>query len=262
MPTQPRSRTNDTGQLRQPRLADMVADQLRDRILSGELPDGAMLPKQGELLAEFRVSSPSVREALRILETEGLITVLRGNVGGAVVHEPRAERAAYMLAMVLERRQVALDDVVGGIAILEPSCAGACAGRKDRRKAVLPGLTASIKAAEAHIDDPELFAHEARTFHEHLVATCGNETLTVVVGAVEAIWSAQVREARGSGRSTAVIQEQALRERALSEHRAIRDAIRDGDVELAERLSREHLSGRYEHPMLGQGGVVRATKVS
>lgn len=239
----------------------MVADRLRSRILSGELPDGAMLPKQDELLEEFRVSSPSIREALRILETEGLITVLRGNVGGAVVHEPRADKAAYMLAMVLERRHVDLDDVTKGIAILEPSCAGACAARDDRRTAVLPGLAASIEEAEEHLDDPEVFAHAARSFHEHLVAACGNETLTVVVGAVEAIWSGQVREAPGSGRSTAVLQDRALREVALDEHRAIHDAIRDGDAARAEQLDREHLSGRYEHPLLGHGELVRATKL-
>src|SRR5882724_6325161 len=98
--------------LRQPRLAEMVADGLRERILSGELGDGAMLPKQDDLLAEFRVSPPSIREALRILETEGLITVQRGNVGGAVVHRPQQSKAAYMLGLVLQSRAVPLQDVV------------------------------------------------------------------------------------------------------------------------------------------------------
>src|SRR4029079_12199745 len=58
-------------QLRQPRLAELVAAALRSRILSGRLPDGSMLPKQEELIEEFKVSKPSMREALRILETEG-----------------------------------------------------------------------------------------------------------------------------------------------------------------------------------------------
>jgi GntR family transcriptional repressor for pyruvate dehydrogenase complex len=250
-----------TGQLRRPRLADVVADQLRSRILSGELPDGSMLPKQEELLEEFRVSPPSVREALRILEAEGLVTVRRGNVGGAIVHEPKAAKAAYMLAMVLERRQVGLDDVSQGIARLEPSCAAACAQRTDRARAVLPALAASIADAEASLDDPELFASAARAFHERMVATCGNETLMVVVGAVEAIWSGQVRAERDRRRSMAVIKDRASRVLALDEHRALFAAIEDGDAALAERLDREHLSGRYEHPMLGRGEIVRAAPV-
>ena len=57
--------------LRQPRLAEMVAEGLRERILSGELADGSMLPKQDDLLAEFRVSPPSIREALRVWRPRG-----------------------------------------------------------------------------------------------------------------------------------------------------------------------------------------------
>ena len=80
----------------------MVAGALRTRILSGELADGAMLPKQDELLEEFGVSLPPIREALRILETEGLITVQRGNVGGAVVHAPQESKVVYMMGLVLQ----------------------------------------------------------------------------------------------------------------------------------------------------------------
>src|SRR6185437_7074718 len=57
----------------QPRVAQMVADVLRTRIVDGELPDGSLLPKQDDLIDEFQVSRPSFREALRILESEGLI---------------------------------------------------------------------------------------------------------------------------------------------------------------------------------------------
>lgn len=250
-------------QLRHPRLADVVADRLRSRILSGELPDGSMLPTQNELLEEFRVSPPSVREALRILEAEGLVTVQRGKFGGAVVHEPRSDKAAYMLAMVLERKRTALDDVSRAIGRLEPSCAAACAERPDRETAVLPGLEAAIEDAAASLDDPELFAHAARTFHERLVASCGNETLILIVGAVETIWSGQVRAQSDQGdRSLAVIPDRGDREQALDEHRALCEAIRAGDAGLAERLDREHMSGRYEHPLLGHGEIVRATRAA
>jgi GntR family transcriptional repressor for pyruvate dehydrogenase complex len=56
-------------QLRRPRLADIIAGSLRDRILSGELHDGSSLPTLERMVQEYGVSSPSVREALRILET-------------------------------------------------------------------------------------------------------------------------------------------------------------------------------------------------
>src|SRR3954469_6123374 len=109
-------------QLRQPRLAEMVAAALRKRIVSGIIEDGGMLPKQEDLMAEFGISLPPMREALRILETEGLITVRRGNTGGAVVHQPQAAKAAYMLGLVLESRDVAINDVLEALRRLEPVC--------------------------------------------------------------------------------------------------------------------------------------------
>src|SRR5579859_622143 len=86
--------------------AEAVSDQLRRRILSGELREGELLPKQESLVDEYRVSKAALRDALRILDTEGLISVRRGNVGGAVVHIPQPESAAYTLSLVLQARQV------------------------------------------------------------------------------------------------------------------------------------------------------------
>ena len=68
------------------RLAEQVADELRRRILSGELADGSVLPTEDELLVEFPISKPSLREAIRILDAEGLLSVRRGKLGGSVVH--------------------------------------------------------------------------------------------------------------------------------------------------------------------------------
>ena len=82
-------------------MAELVADRLRSRILTGDLEDGDLLPKEEELREIYPVSKPSFREAMRILEAQGLITIRRGNVGGAVVHRPTANNVAYTLAMVL-----------------------------------------------------------------------------------------------------------------------------------------------------------------
>ena len=68
---------------RAPRLADVIAGDLRQRILSGEIADGDPLPSQERLMKRFEVSQPSIREALRVLEADGLITVRRGKDGGA-----------------------------------------------------------------------------------------------------------------------------------------------------------------------------------
>src|SRR3954469_25717857 len=125
-------RFGSTTRVRSPAVAEIIADRLRQRIVEGELQDGDLLPKQEELLAEFGVSKPSVREALRILETEGLVSVRRGKLGGAVVHGPHANNAAYVLELVLRSKGVAVDDVAAALRHLEPVCAALCAARPDR----------------------------------------------------------------------------------------------------------------------------------
>ena len=114
---------------RQPRRAEVVADNLRDRILRGEFEDGSDLPKQEELFDDFGVSMPSIREAMRILETEGLITVRRGNRGGAVVHRPQSRTAAYMFGLRAAVGGVPVADLALAMRHLDPLCAAMCAGR-------------------------------------------------------------------------------------------------------------------------------------
>ena len=78
-----------------------IADELRALIVGGELSEGDSLGHEPELVERFGVSRPSLREALRILEAEGLITVVRGVLGGVVVHEPDERMTARAAALVL-----------------------------------------------------------------------------------------------------------------------------------------------------------------
>jgi GntR family transcriptional regulator, transcriptional repressor for pyruvate dehydrogenase complex len=235
-------------QLRQPRLAEIVAASLRDDILSGRLKEGDLLPRQEELFKEFRVSLPAVREAMRILETEGLISVRRGNVGGAVVHLPTPERTAQMISMVLQSRGTTPGDVSGALLYLEPVCVRLCAARPDRLTEVVPALRETVEAQQARFDDVANWNHNARRFHETLVATCGNETMIVVIGSLEAIWSAHessVWDEAQPGDAEALPDSpmaSKTRRAALRAHEKLLDAIEAGNEERAAALSASHLS--------------------
>jgi DNA-binding FadR family transcriptional regulator len=239
-------------QLRQPRLAEMVAGVLRGRILSGELADGAMLPKQDELLEEFGVSLPPIREALRILETEGLVTVQRGNVGGAVVHAPQESKVVYMMGLVLQSRSAPLGDVLEAFTAFEPACAAACAARPDRETTVLPVLRATLDAAAAAIDDPTAYTGLARQFHIDLVAGCGNEAMRLVVGALESLWTVHVDDMARRKDQHGAFSELAARKASAREHEKLYARIESGDVRGAEQLARAH----YSSPEPGWGQSV------
>jgi DNA-binding FadR family transcriptional regulator len=218
----------------------MVAAELRERILSGRIPDGGSLPKHEDLLEEFQVSGPSVREAFRILETEGLITVRRGNVGGAIVHVPQPATAAYMLGVVMQARAVGLHDVAAALQKIEPLCVAMCAARGDRKRVLVPRLEEINQATLAAIDDPEECLRLTRAFHREIVDHCGNETMILIVNSLETLWSAQVYEWAKAERRDG-LPSRAARRAGIEDHEQIVRLIADGDVDKARRAAESHL---------------------
>lgn len=221
----------------------MIAGDLRDGILSGTYADGDFLPKQDDLMEQFAVSAPSIREALRVLETEGLVTVQRGNVGGAVVHAPRADKVAYMAGLVLQHQSVPVRDIVTTLQRLDPACAAQCAELPSRRRSVVPLLRANLRESKKALGDPALYAPAARRFHEIMVTNCGSPTLSLMVGTLESLWSGHV--ARLSGRMARVpTRTTTLEARRTSwdEHRDLLELINLGDAEGAAGLAHKHLT--------------------
>ena len=80
------------------------------------------------------MSRPSLREALRILEAEGLITVVRGVLGGVVVHQPSERMTARTAALVLQARNVTLGDVHQARSMIEPAAVRVLARRRRARR--------------------------------------------------------------------------------------------------------------------------------
>ena len=247
-------------QLRQPRLADMVAGVLRERIVEGKLQDGDLLPKQDELLEEFRISRPSLREALRILESEGLLTVRRGNVGGSIVEAPNPESSAYMFGLVLQSRRGTIADLAEAIAHIEPITASLCAAREDREEEVLPQLRLNIAECEAAIADGPEFTRLSRRFHELMVAACGNQTLILMVGALESLWSEQEAQWAHRAQSQGQYPVEKYRRDVLTAHKALVNGIAAGQETKVANLARRHLQ-ESQHYALAEGSneVVRAT---
>src|SRR6478752_7107097 len=89
------------------RTAEIVADELRRQIIDGELSDGDLLPRQEILVEQF---------------TDGLVSVRRGNRGGAVVHAPAKASAAYMIGLLLQSDTVPLADLATALQELDPMC--------------------------------------------------------------------------------------------------------------------------------------------
>lgn len=223
----------------QRRIAETVAAELRARILAGE--DDYRLPTQDQLAHEFGVSYPSIRESLRILETEGLVTVRRGNVGGAEVHRPDASSAAYHMGLALQGSRVTLGDLAAGLQKLEPMCAAECARREDRAEVVVPALQAAIEASAAVVGDGAAFTQSAREFHDVVVSFTPNATVRFVVSSLVALWSAQEEAWADMLARRGQYPSEAKAKEALLTHQRLVEEIAAGRAEKAEQMARAHL---------------------
>jgi DNA-binding FadR family transcriptional regulator len=231
------------------RMAEQVASALRERILAEGLRSGSVLPKQEELVTEFGVSYPSVREALRILETEGLITIRRGNVGGAEVHAPDATTAGYALGLALQATRVNVADLGEALTAMEPLSVARCARRADRAEKVVPVLRALLAASEERLDDGVEFTVLARRFHDALMSFNDNATQTLVLRSLTSLWSVQEERWAEAAMSAGAYPALKERRRVQRAHTRITDAIEDGDHETAARVTRTHL-GASQHYVL------------
>lgn len=224
------------------RIAEIVAGELRRQIIDGTLADGDLLPRQDVLVRRFNVSLVSLREALRILETEGLLSVRRGNRGGAVVHAPAMGSAAYMLGLVLQSNSVHLSDLGLALQELEPSCAALAAVRPDRLTTLVPELRRINDSMAEHLRDEVRFTELGRQFHDAIGHGCGNSTMLAVMHSLDALWTsheqrwAKRTEARGAYPSSS------QRRAVLNVHTKLTEAIAAGDPLHARRLATRHVS--------------------
>src|SRR5215475_15838370 len=128
---------------------EMIASYLRGKIVRGELAEGDCLPSEVELMRQFDVSRPTLREAFRILETESLIELRRG-ARGARITAPSIEVAARYVGLLMQTSRTTVSDVYEARSLLEPVAAGLLATRRSRQD--LADLSACADDLEQLID--------------------------------------------------------------------------------------------------------------
>lgn len=224
-----------------------VADELRRLIVGGELDEGDSLGHEPDLIERFGVSRPSLREALRILEAEGLISVVRGVQGGVVVHRPDQRLTARTAAIVLQSRNVPLADVFEARTIIEPAAVRLVASGRSRRGCARK-LRALVAEEAETIEDPAAFGQANARFHEELVAMAGNQTLTIVA---EMLNEVVARAVTVVSQTDSLGQSAATRRRGVRSQERLISLIENGEADAAEAHWRTHM-GIVGRVMLGQ----------
>ena len=106
-----------------------VAEEIKTWVVEQGLQPGDRLPGEGELIERFGMSKGTIREAMRLLQAQGLVETKTGPGGGSFVGEVTRERATALLANYFYFRDVTIDDIYQVRVALEPELAASLAGR-------------------------------------------------------------------------------------------------------------------------------------
>jgi GntR family transcriptional regulator, transcriptional repressor for pyruvate dehydrogenase complex len=160
------------------KLAEHIAEQLRGQIIRRELADGEFLPVEAELCTHFGTSRPTMREAFRILEAEGLLKIRRGGRFGPQVQAPDPAIAAKSLGLLLQHQNVDLSAVYDTFLDIAPRAAARLAeAHTDEDLTSLRDQRERVLAAS---DDGRAFLEESTAFILLVVERAGNPVLAVM----------------------------------------------------------------------------------
>jgi DNA-binding FadR family transcriptional regulator len=217
-----------------PKAADVLADVLREQILEGQLGEGMSLPSERELAQRSGLSRATVREALLILEVEGLLTTRTGRHGGSEVQRPPTETVQRSIQTFIRGQGVRFESVLQARESIEPQSARLAAlhhTEQDWRD-----LMACHQRIQACNEDVPAFLQANLDWHVSLVRASHNELLIAFTQAIaQAVYEAT--DLRG-------FNSPAVRQAVVTAHQKVMDAIEQRDADAAWRRMGRHV-GAY-----------------
>jgi GntR family transcriptional regulator, transcriptional repressor for pyruvate dehydrogenase complex len=218
---------------RVPKGSDVVARRLRAQIIGGDMEPGAELPSEAEIMQRYGFSRSVVREALRLLEADGLITTKRGPGGGIRVRRPDERRVGHALAVLFASQKLTHRNFLDFQLLVQPHVAG------------LAALNATDEQREriVQLADDEVCHHmgvgDSVRFHRALSESCGNNLIHTVIVALE--------RALGDHKLAEVLAPAEVEDNTQG-HVKIAKAVAAGKQVAAERAMRDHLLAFTERP--------------
>jgi GntR family transcriptional repressor for pyruvate dehydrogenase complex len=210
--------------------SERVATAIVSEIVSGGFRAGDRLPNEATMLERFQVGRASLREALRILEVHGLISLRSGPGGGPVVTAVDPRDVARTFSLYLNLSGARIRELVEARLFLEPMVARMAAEAAD--PAGLKRLERALEYEASVPADDGNYIDAANNFHFAVVSMSGNKVVDLLATALKELYTTRTVAGGLASRTT----EPTIRR----EHREIGQAILAGDADTAERLMREH----------------------
>ena len=215
--------------------AQQVAQELLARIAESDIEPGQTFGTEAELRKQFDVSRPTLREGIRILESQGVFEQRPGPGGGLILRRPSLDMLAHSLSVYLRFNDVPFVTVLKAREVIEPALAAEAAeqGTDDDFRA----MAESIERMKAQGDDQAAFIAENRAFHGIVARASGNKVL-------ETFWGTMSLLAHGEHHGLRYTF--GNRQHVIAAHERILDACRGRDSSAAALAMAEHV-GELEH---------------
>jgi GntR family transcriptional regulator, transcriptional repressor for pyruvate dehydrogenase complex len=215
---------------RPPKAAMLVAQRIVRDIVRGNLQARDLLPPERVMLETYQTGRGTLREALRLLEFQGVIALKPGPRGGPVVLDPDASHLASTIVLLMQLKQAPFRTIVEVRMALEPMISRLAAERISDESMAELGKT--IDQMRDHLDDQEQFLEANQRFHDIIAWSSGNPLFGYVVDSVLGIMDGTVLG----------IDYPAPRRKAiLKAHEAIYAALLQRDPAESEARMREHI---------------------
>jgi DNA-binding FadR family transcriptional regulator len=210
--------------------SEMVAFAVVRYIVDHGLRSGDRLPLEAEMVEHYRVSRESIREALRLLEAQGIVSIRRGPNGGPVVGRAESVNLGRTMTLYFQLAGATYQELLHAWWMLEP-LAAELAARNPARLAIADELRSHCE----HFDDGgsrHAYTTHANGLHFSLIDLAGNRVLALVIGAVGDIIRTHV-----------LLRIDPFELRALidDDHAAIAEAVVAGDPQAARKAMADHI---------------------
>jgi GntR family transcriptional regulator, transcriptional repressor for pyruvate dehydrogenase complex len=214
------------------RASQAIVDQVRALIRDGQLTAGERLPSERDLCDRFGVSRVTVREALRILEASGLVTVKVGARGGAFITTPSSDRIGRGIEDYLTMSpSVSATEVTEARLVLEVGIVPTVCERATPED--IAHLLDLCDQADAALQRDEYTMEMSAEFHLAVARLAHNSAIEMLLRPFHAPMLRSLKEARDNAPVMGAL--------GVKEHRRFVEAVRAGDVEKAGKLMRSHL---------------------
>ncbi len=218
------------------RIFEQAVEQLKKAILEGHYQPGEKLPTEKELCESLGVSRSTIREAMRVLETEGFIIRARRGTGAYVAHRPQVLAIRGDVLRWLSQREESMGQIMQVRESIEWLTASLAARNPlDELIAKLEHLVdqqySELKSSHGGPNIDKLAELDVE-FHIAISEACGNDLAHEIVSHIVPAFSRANRAVLWAGEKV---------EPSIREHEAILKAIKDGDPDAAEAAMRVHI---------------------